>query len=204
LRVRMCGWVGGMFRVASSREPCRDHRRGWAQRDDRSAVRVRSEAHASMCGAHATRMQHACNTHATCNTRATCTLHATCTVRRASSAAISRSARSVPRRRRVAAAWQRARHAPATRGCYRYGCAVRDAGFKRMPAVVGMAIFLQYWCVPIHRSAYRRPPARSCGCSAARPRRSSHSAARCGIVASFGLLRARCTFVATRGGVAAT
>ena len=63
--------------VASSRVPCRDHRRGWAQRDDRSAVRVRSEAHTSMCGAHATCMQLATRAQ-----RARCVQRAQCGQRR--------------------------------------------------------------------------------------------------------------------------
>jgi hypothetical protein len=59
------------------------------------------------------------------------------------------SARSVPCECRVGAALQRARHAPVTCGC---GMLRTIAGFKRMPAVVGMAIFLQYWCAPPSRS----------------------------------------------------
>jgi hypothetical protein len=75
------------------------------------------------------------------------------------------SARSVPRECRVGAALQCARHAPVTCGC---GMLPLTAGFKRMPAVVGMAIFLQYWCAPPsrrHARLQRRKQAQAVGCT---------------------------------------
>ena len=61
------------------------------------------------------------------------------------------------------------------------------AGFKRMPAVVGMAIFLQYWCAP--------PSAVTLGCNVARRRRPRAARFSFALIALTGC---------NRGGVAAT
>jgi hypothetical protein len=70
-----------------------------------------------------------------------------------------------------------ARGTRQSRGC---GMLRTTAGFKRMPAVVGMAIFLQYWCAPpsavtpkaAHARLQRCPPRNV-------PRRCVHRSAHC-------------------------